>query len=442
MFLYNNEFALDKAREKTFRDNIRFFPSVDISNYRIDGVNLQTLLKKYGSPLFIVSKQALDEKYAFLSELLANIYPDTSIAYSVKTNNVFGICKIFRQKGAFAEVVSGYEYRLAKKIGYKDSQIIFNGPSKLRDPRTFKSAILRGAVIHLDNEEELRQVLQIADSHNKRISIGIRVSISTNKRTSRFGFSIDDSSAMKACHTLSRSKRIILNGLHFHIGSNVDDINSYSRATETACKLILAIEHSQDAKIEYLDVGGGFPSVGSGAFDNALHPHTMRQYLTAIARPLKHYGLDRLRLIIEPGRFLIDEAVALISTVLHARETLIERRVTVDASLSILPLAQTRLQRIAIIPHSEHMNKRLQRKKTTIYGSSCVEIDWLAKGKYPSLFPNDIIIFYNAGAYNISQSTQFINLRPAIININNGKSAVLRQREIFSDLFRLEVGSS
>src|SRR3989344_1120912 len=103
-------------------------------NYEIvDDVEIQNLLEKFNSPLFIVSERIIKEKYQKLKDALRVFYPDSIISYSYKTNYLPEICKILKGCGVYAEAASGFEYWLAKKLGYQGSDIIFNGPYKKDD---------------------------------------------------------------------------------------------------------------------------------------------------------------------------------------------------------------------------------------------------------------------------------------------------------------------
>lgn len=444
LLTHPNRFAqrllrLRHGRQHPLRFNQDHYPRINVNKKTIDGIPVQTLLRTFGSPLFVVSHQAITKTYKHFSSILRKVYPHSFIAYSIKTNNVPGIYKILKDQGALAEVVSSYEYWLAKKIGFKDQEIIFNGPNKGR--KALESSILSGAKVHVDNPNELKLFLSLASSRKKKTIIGIRVNPFGENR-SRFGFCIPSGEAARAIQLISEFQNVQISGIHFHIGSNVFPPSLYREATEIVCQFILKFKNLLLPNIHYLDVGGGFPVPGSGAFDDADKTYTFGDCLNCIIEPIKRFRLDRLQLIVEPGRCLVDEPIVLLATVISNRIRKSVNNVTVDASMSILPLAQTRRQRVAVIHNFPIRSSPINTapRQATIYGSSCVEIDWLAKGIFPQIFTGDNLVFYNAGAYNISQSNQFMNLRPAVIGISDGKIKILRRKEVFSDLYRLEVG--
>jgi len=411
-----------------------FSPSINQSKQLIEGVKVKKLLSQYGSPLFIVSQEILNQKLLILTQVLKSQYPHFSIAYSIKTNNLFKICQFFKRKGILAEVVSDYEYWLAKKLGYSDSNIIFNGPHKTE--KTLHLALKHNAKIHLDNQQELELIQKLSQPLNKKINIGVRLNTFTTKPNSRFGFNIETSEASKIIKKIVKTPQLTLNGIHLHLGSNISHTQIYQKSLNAICKFINQTSMQIPLQLEYLDVGGGFPVLNSGAFDWQLFTYSINDYIKAITQPIKSHGLSRLKLILEPGRYLVDEAILLISTVLHSRQNQNHNQVTVDISSSILPLARTRFQKISLI--QTHPKRKPKLYKTNIFGSSCIETDILAKNQpLPLIHSGDIICFHNAGAYNLTQSSQFISPRPAVVMIANKKTLLIKKAEANQDLFYL-----
>ena len=158
------------------------------------------LIRQYGSPLFIISEKILKQKYFELESALKD-YRHFKIAYSFKTNYIPGICKIFKESGAAAEVVSGFEYWLAKKLGYAGRDIIFNGPYK-KDSELL-DAICDGCILNADNYFELARLEKIVESKRLTQRIGLRVNMHYSRPGSspwnRFGFNIENGEAVAIC---------------------------------------------------------------------------------------------------------------------------------------------------------------------------------------------------------------------------------------------------
>jgi len=143
----------------------------------IDGIPVSDLLKKYGSPLFVVSEQTIRETYREAKQAFETRYPKVQFAWSYKTNYLNAVCRIFHDEGSWAEVVSGMEYDKAIQNGVKGSQIIFNGPSKTRED--LEKAINNDSLIHLDHFDELFLMLELAQTSVKKPKVSIRVNMDT-----------------------------------------------------------------------------------------------------------------------------------------------------------------------------------------------------------------------------------------------------------------------
>lgn len=428
--------TIQKRTEYEFKAKSQHFPKINPGKRTIEGINIHSLLEKYGSPLFVVSHQKIKEKYSIFDHLLQQSGLKYSIAYSIKTNNVSEICKTFKRLGAMAEVVSAAEYLFAKKLGYKDSNIIFNGPLKERE--VLKKALKGGALVNIDNFQELQLVSKL--STDSKVNIGIRVNSTKTGLKSRFGFNIENGQARKACRQIARNKRLRLIGIHNHIGSNISDPRYYKLSTKAVCEFVKEIRKEYSIKLNYLDLGGGFPTIGSGASYSSLFSYPIERYIKEILHLVNKYRLGNIRLILEPGRFLVDEAIVLLASVINVASDGNRSLVTTDASINILPLAKSRSQLTTVIHAPKTLNNNHPTVSTTIYGASCIEEDCLIDNKaMPLTNPGDIIVFYNAGAYNISQSNQFIFPRPAIVMIKNNKVQAVRKKEKSLDIWRYDI---
>ncbi len=96
----------------------------------IDNVSVVEMAEKYGSPLFVFSEKKIRQNYRNLNRIFKTRYPKVQFAWSYKTNYLNAVCSLFHQEGAWAEVVSEFEYERARKLGVKGENIIFNGPDK------------------------------------------------------------------------------------------------------------------------------------------------------------------------------------------------------------------------------------------------------------------------------------------------------------------------
>lgn len=406
----------------------------------IDGVPVQAIRARFGSPVYVVSEAGLRRNYRVMAAAFRSRYPDTVIAYSYKTNYVPGIVRVFHQEGAHAEVVSGFEMELARHLGVPGKQIVYNGPHKPIE--ALRQAIALGARINVDSLEELSDIQELARSASRRVKVGIRVNMRLNDPPwDRFGFNLESGQALDACRRVHASPHLSLSGFHLHAGTYLAQVEIYARAVAGLLELAKAAEAQGCGPIEYLDLGGGYASRNTllgQLLPGDLTTPGFDQYAEAICRPLKT-GLRGLRgrptLILEPGRALVDEPVSLLVSVVSVKTMLGERKgVVVDGGVNLLSTAY-------YFRHAVSAGQEPDGPVETadLLGPLCMQIDVLRRDiPLPSLQRGAILLIKHAGAYTISNSMQFIYPRPPVVMVSQGQLHLLRRGERTEDLIRLD----
>ena len=377
-----------------------------------------------------MDNKLLKSKFKDLYRQFNALYP-TTIAYSYKTNYLPYICKTLYNEGAFAEIIPGFEFELAKKLGIKGKNIIVNGPYKPKEE--LMEMLEYGCHINVDNIEEIKLVSEIATDLGVIVEIGIRINAKIGELPwSKFGFNVETGEADKVIRFIQRLKNVKLVGIHMHIGTDIIDPKLYSDAVGIILQLYDRNKDKID--IKYIDIGGGFASSGAipinTSSDKKWKVPSTREYANAICKPLnKYFKNKKPRLILEPGRFLVDEAIYLITRVVSVKNIFGVRSLIVDAGVNILPSSYYRNHKIVC----EGKGKR--RILTDIYGPLCMQADLLEAGVYlPDLKPGDILIIQTCGAYEQSQSMQFIRPRPAVVCVDGNKKFLIRRKERLSDI--------
>jgi diaminopimelate decarboxylase len=409
---------------------------------QIDGVDVMSLVHQFGSPLYVTSEKTLRQSYKTFIKELRKYYPDTYIAYSYKTNYLKGICSILHQEGAWAEVVSGLEYNMALGLGVDPAKIVFNGTYKSN--KESMHAMKEGSLINIDSFNEIYQMENLASSLKATpIPVGIRVNVNINYPPwHKFGFNIESGQALEAVRRIQSSKPLRLNGLHCHIGTYVPDASSYQTAMQKIVEFALKIERELEVKIDYLDMGGGYASI------NTLHSQflaatavvpTPSQYAYALTAPLCARVSEfksKPRLLLEPGRILVDECLSLVTTVVANKRYADGRKaIVIDAGVNLLPTAYWYKHEIASV---QDIGANLE--IIDIYGPLCMQIDIIRQNvRLPFFQKGHILVIKNVGAYNITQSMQFIYARPPVVIINNNQAEYLRYPEQLEDIQRLEA---
>ncbi len=398
----------------------------------IDGVTIDDLVRQFGSPLYVFSEQSLRSRYKNLYNLFSNRYPNVTFGWSYKTNYLQAVCAIMHQEGAIAEVVSEMEYDKARKLGIDGKDIIFNGPHK--PMHALEKAAKEEAMINIDHMDEIYDLEKVAQKLNKKIRVGMRLNMDTgiHPQWSRFGLNLESGQAMDAVKRLATGGKLILNGLHCHIGTYILEPDAYAVEVAKMVEFGYQVEDNFGLKMEYIDIGGGMPSRSKlkGSYlppDVGVPP--LESYAEKITEALYTHLRpgDFPRLIMENGRALVDESGYLISTLFAAKRLPDGRKAYItDAGVNTLFTSFWYKFNVEIDREAAGLNE-----PSIIYGPLCMNIDVIDEGSMlPSLERGTRLIFSPIGAYNNTQWMQFIEYRPNIVLISpEGKVDVIREAE-------------
>jgi diaminopimelate decarboxylase len=401
---------------------------------RIDGCEVSALARTFGSPLFVVSEARLRAEVRAFRGAFRSIYPKTEIVYSYKTNYLTGIRAIMHQEGAGAEVVSGLEYEMAERLSVPGPRIVFNGPYKTDED--LRRAVKDGAWVNLDNFDEITALDEIARGMGTVAHVGVRVTAAaTDLPWDKFGFSLEAGIAEEACRRVVVSPSLRLGGVHVHLGTDLGDPAAFQNLLKLLLPLMGKLERQHRVRWEVLDLGGGFPNrhryVRSrpGTTVDGVFP----AFAAAIAQPLVA-ALRRLRsrprLVLEPGRAVVEHAVFLVTTVTALKRLPSGAKAAVlDSGVHLLPTAYyTALDIAPTVPAP------LSVEEVTLFGPLCMQVDCLGTGlRLPPLRRGSLLVVRNCGAYTDSQSMQFIQPRPPVVLVSEGRPEVLREGEHITD---------
>jgi diaminopimelate decarboxylase len=423
---------------------------------QIDNVDVEKLAEKFGSPLFVFSERAVRDTARRARKAFTSVYPDTTFAWSYKTNYLGAICNIFHQEGWIAEVVSDFEYQKAEKAGIPARDIIYNGPNKSK--HSLEHALSHGAVVQIDNWDELGLIEEIAGALNRPTSVGIRIWMDTGFAPvwSKFGFALANGEAGRAALRIVSNPRLKLHTLHTHIGTYLLDPRAYSVATDRLVTLREMVRSETGHLVPCINLGGGFPSYSllhgmNGPADLVVPP--IESFAAAIANVLNDIPRrQRPQLRLETGRHLIDNAGWLVTSIVavkglnrngtsdlsagNAKASLVlgehaRGSYVVDAGVNLLYTATW--YRIGVTAAREsHMPANVVR----LHGCLCMNIDVIRESvELPPLEVGDRLVLHPVGAYNLTQSMQFIAFRPAVVLIGlEGSVEVIRRREELADI--------
>lgn len=396
----------------------------------IDGVKIDELMKKYGSPLFVFSQKKIEEKYNTLYSAFSSRYPDVAFGWSYKTNYLNEICKIYHSLGSLAEVVSEFEYQKARALGVEGKDIIFNGPYKPIED--LKIAVKEGAKIHIDNLFELGDLEDIAEELDIKIPVAIRINMDTgiHPQWSRFGFNFESGEAYEAVKRMYDGGKLYLVGLHTHIGTFMLDANAYKIATIKIMQLKEQVERDFKSEIEYIDLGGGFASKSNlkGAYQSVdVIVPTADDYAEAITNAIYEMNKSEKlpRLYLETGRHLIDEAGYLLTSVCgYKRFPDGKKGYIMDAGVNLLYTSTWYNFNIELDKRYEGVNE-----PSMLNGPLCMNIDIIEENlMLPPLERGSVLSISPVGAYNYTQAMQFIRYKPAVVLIDKeGNSRLIKE---------------
>ena len=298
-------------------------------------------------------------------------------------------------------------------------------------------------MINLDHLDEIYDLEQIARKLKRKVHVGLRLNLDSgiHPQWSRFGFNLESGQALEAVKRIQQGGRLVLNGLHCHIDTFIMETSAYAKQVEKMVAFAYEVEQTFHFSIEYLDIGGGFPSKSrlKGVYlppEVALpsideYAETIAQALAKALRP----G-DFPKLILESGRALVDEAGYLIATVTATKRLPDGMRAYVaDAGVNLLYTSFWFKFNIELDREVGGVNEN-----STVCGPLCMNIDVLDEGVLlPALTRGTRLIFSPVGAYSQTQSLQFIEYRPAAVLIGpEGELDVIREAEDLSDILRRE----
>lgn len=413
----------------------------------IGGADAVELAERFGTPLYVVDEQRVRENYQRFYHAFAERWSSILVCYALKANSNLAICKILQSEGAGAEVSSGNELRNALKVGIPSERVTFNGNYKSLPE--LEQAITNNVLINVDNFQELSTIKDLASRIGKKARIGFRVNpdvkapthpyIATGLRESKFGFDVASGQVFEAYKLASRMKNVEVVGIHAHIGSQILDAGPFEEEAEKLMALVVEIKKRFNIYLQFVDFGGGI-GIPYKPDDPELQPDEVAEHVVAVVkRVVEERNLTKPTLIFEPGRYIIADASVLLARVGYTKERpRMPTWIAVDAGMNAL----IRPALYGAYHHIELANKIREKneKLFNIAGPICESGDFLGKErKLPAAEPGDLAVIFDVGAYGLAISSQHTaQPRPAMVLVNRGKVEIIRKRESYEDLTRLD----
>lgn len=399
-----------------------------------EGVPLQELAEKAGTPLYVYSAEKIRAQFTAFDRALAG--HAHTVCFAMKANSNLAVVSLLAGLGAGADIVSIGELFRARRAGVPSSRIVFSGVGKREEE--IEAALRAGILMfNVESAEELDAVHRVARRLRRPAPVSVRVNpnvavdthhhITTGKAENKFGVPYDQAEALY--RRAARLPWIQIVGVQAHIGSQILSARPYRATLEKLLRLVDRLE-AAGIFLHVLDVGGGLGVTYNG--EKPLSPSAVAGALLPLLKG------RNLRLLFEPGRYMVAEAGCLVTRVLYRKETGHKNFVVVDAAMNDLARPALYDAHHPIWP--VRRRGAAGRYVADVVGPVCESGDYLAKAR-PLARPRagDLLAVMAAGAYGFSMSSQY-NARPraAEILVQGRRWWVVRERETLNDLVRGE----
>ena len=400
-----------------------------------DGVPLETLARDHGTPLYVYSAESIRRSYRELDGAFAG-HPHR-IHYALKANSAFALVRLLRDLGSAVDANSIGEVELAMRAGFGAPDIVFSGVGKSGDE--IERAVALGLkAINAESAGELERIDRTAQARGVRARVALRVNpnidagthphISTGLHANKFGVPLEEAAALY--RRMKSQPGLEPVGIHVHLGSQIVNVEPIQRAASAVVRLALELRDS-GIQLDHVDVGGGLGI----SYDGSRVP-TAAEYADAVLAILKPSGLT---VALEPGRFLVGAAGALLTRVIDLKDT------PGGHHFAVLDAGMTELMRPALygsFHRIEAVTPRQGRDRHyDLVGPVCESTDAFAHDRQvTSLEVGDLLAILDAGAYGSAMASNY-NRRPlpAEVLVDEGSARLIRRRQTIDDMLALEV---
>ena len=407
-----------------------------------DGVDLTEVAARFGTPLYVYSADSIRERVAMLESSFAGV--ENTLCYAVKANSSLAILRLLAEMGCGFDIVSGGELERVRRAcsGMEPDalgRVVFSGVGKQawEIDAALQAEIL---LFNVESEAELEVLAARAAAVGKTARIALRVNpdvfaethpyISTGMREHKFGVAIDQ--AREVYRRAARMQGVEATGVSVHIGSQIRAVEPFAQALKRVAALVRELR-GDGMDIRYVDAGGGFGiEYGNADFDPAA---SVAEYAAAIGNAMRGF---HAHLLLEPGRFIVAQAGALLTRVLYTKQNGAKKFVIADAGMNDLirpALYQAHHEILPVVRGDRAM------EVADIVGPVCESGDFFARDReLPEVRAGELIALLDAGAYGMSLASQYNSrARAAEVLVEGGVARLVRRRETLEELMAAEV---
>jgi len=409
-----------------------------------EGVSIASLVKKYGTPLYIYSQHTLTDHFQKLDAAMAPV--DHLVCYAMKSNSNLSVLRVLANLGSGFDIVSAGELRRVIDAGGDPRRCVFAGVGKTEEEIRFA---LQNDVYSFNVESEpeflrinkiaarLKRIAPVAVRVNPNIDAHTHAKITTGTYEDKFGIAFEQIEGIYA--RAAKLKNLRLRGVQMHIGSQITNTTPFEQAVRKVLPLVTKLKEQH--ALEFFSIGGGLgiiyqPVLASGnpawwktgAAKNIMTPATYSARLIPLLQPLG------LRILMEPGRFISGNAGILVTRVEFVKRTGKKNFVIVDAAMNDLIRPAFYDAYHEIVPVSRKGGATV---KSDVVGPICESGDYFCKDRpLPKVAEGDHLALMSAGAYGSVMGSNY-NSRPlpAEILVNGKRAAVARDRQAVQEIW-------
>ncbi len=412
-----------------------------------ENISVESLAKKFGTPLYIYSQQTIADHFQKLDSALAPL--DHLICYAMKANSNLAVMRSLAKLGSGFDVVSGGELRRVIAAGGDPKKCVFAGVGKTEKEIEF--ALKKGIYsFNVESEPELirinrvaarlKKIAPVAVRVNPNIDAGTHAKITTGTYENKFGIQFEQVEGVYA--RARKLKNLRLRGIQMHIGSQLTDVKPFELAVEKVLPLVQKLAAKYD--FEFFSVGGGLgivyaPALASGSpawwkstpAKNILTPVKYAEKLLPLLQPLG------LKILLEPGRFMVGNAGILVTRVEYVKRTGQKNFVIVDAAMNDLLRPAFYDSYHEIVPLHQKNGSVVS---SDVVGPICESGDFFCKNRpLPKVGEGDYLALLSAGAYGFVMASNYNSRSMAAeILVQGNKAAVVREREPLEKIWAAE----
>lgn len=400
-----------------------------------ESVALADIARKAGTPCYVYSAQSILEAWRAYDAAFGDL-PHT-VCYAVKANSTLAVLALLAKEGSGFDIVSGGELYRILQAGGDPAKVVFSGVGKTAEEVEYalKSGIHS---FNCESDGELALIDSMAARLNRKARFSLRVNpdvdarthpyIATGLRDHKFGIDFD---AVESVYDRSRKfSNLIAEGVSCHIGSQLLDTTPILEAAEKVLALAERLR-AGGFPIQHLDLGGGLGI----AYQVADRAPEIGAFIHAMHERIANSGFA---VMIEPGRSIVGQAGALLTRVLHRKQSPKKEFMIVDAAMNDLIRPSLYQAHHEILPLRQN---GLPPVTVDVVGPICESGDFLARNRQiANALPGDYLAIMSAGAYGFAQSSNY-NSRPraAEVIVHGSEWRIVRRRETYDDLVRGET---